>query len=199
MHGLVNRAIECFVRDTYGPTVWADIARSADLPFAGFEAMLDYDDRLTDAVLASAEHHLARPMDALLEDLGTYLVSHPNLEAVRRLLRFGGEGFTEFLHSLDDLPERARLAVADLHLPELELIEHTPSNYTLVCRSAHPGFAPVLQGLLRAMADDYGVLALLDRGSAATGTEMRISIALVAPDHAEGRDFALAERGRARA
>ncbi len=60
----------------------------------------------------------------LLEDLGTYLVSHPNVQGLRRLLRFGGAGFIDFLHSLDELHDRARLAVPDLDLPQLELRDH---------------------------------------------------------------------------
>ena len=29
MHGLVNRSIECFLRDTYGPGIWAGVAVDA--------------------------------------------------------------------------------------------------------------------------------------------------------------------------
>ena len=51
MHGLMNRAVQCFVRDTYGPRVWADVAVRADLGFDNFEAMLAYDDQITFRVL----------------------------------------------------------------------------------------------------------------------------------------------------
>ena len=95
---------------------------------------------------------LDRPKEAVLEDLGTYLVSHPNVEALRRLLRFGGETFIEFLHSLDDLPGRARLAVEDLDLPDMELREHGGSSYSLTCHSFGSGFGHVMLGILRALA-----------------------------------------------
>ena len=58
MHGLINRSLQCFLRDTYGPTVWAAVARDARLGFDSFEAMLTYDPALTDAVIAAAANLL---------------------------------------------------------------------------------------------------------------------------------------------
>lgn len=189
MHGLVNRSIQCFLRDTYGATLWGDVARAAGVPRDGFEAMLHYPDSTTDALLAAAAARLDRPRDTILEDMGTYLVSHPNTAALRRMLRFGGLTFADFLHSLEDLPGRARLAVPDLDLPALELDEDDGA-LRLVCRDGMPGTAHVLVGLLRALADDYGTLALFDH-AADSGVEV-ITIRLLDQRHGEGRRFHLA-------
>ena len=191
MHGLVNRAIQCFVRDTCGVDAWESLARAIDVGPEGFEAMLTYDDSLTEALLAEATTQLDKPEEMLLEDLGTYLVSHPNTEAIRRLLRFGGETFVEFLLSLDDLPDRARLAVPDLDLPTLEVSGGEDGQYVLEMRGGFPGFHHVLIGVLRAMADDYGALVLLDEhGAEEEGPQLRIS--LLDSAFAEGRSFTLA-------
>ncbi|MEL7092006.1 MAG: heme NO-binding domain-containing protein, partial [Pseudomonadota bacterium] len=61
MHGLINRAIQCFVTDTYGAEIWNAVARDADLDFVEFEAMLLYDDALTPRVLDAAADLLQRP------------------------------------------------------------------------------------------------------------------------------------------
>ena len=157
----------------------------------GFEAMLDYDDNLTDRVINAAALRLDRPRDALLEDLGTYLVSHPDLERLRRLLRFGGTGFVDFLHSLDELPDRARMALPELELPELDLNEQRPDRFRLMCKSPLIGAGHVILGLLRAMADDYGSLAVLEHeGSWPEGEIIRID--LLDPRFSEGRRFDLA-------
>ena len=94
MHGLVNRALELFLRDTYGQETWDEIARRARLVPPEFEAMLDYPDALTCDMLDRAAVVLDKPETEVLEDIGTFIVSHPNLEAIRRLLRFGGGGFS---------------------------------------------------------------------------------------------------------
>ena len=191
MHGLINRSIQCFIRDTYGSKAWSEVSRRADIDHSGFEAMFRYDDALTDAMLDAATIVLDKPRHMLLEDLGTYLVSHPNLESLRRLLRFGGERFIDFLHSLDELPDRARLAVPDLDLPELELRHVEDESFQLVCRGSKPGFGHVLVGLLRTLADDYGTLAFLEYAGETEGQE-EISITLIDSGFSAGRSFELA-------
>ncbi len=191
MHGLINRAIERFVRDTYGRDVWGAVMRGAGLEFTEFESMLSYEPDVTHHVLDALAAILDRPLPDILEDIGTYLVSHPKVEALRRLLRFGGPTFAEFLHSLDDLPARARLAVPDLDLPELELREHGADFYSVSCRGDAPGFGHVIVGLLRALADDYGALALVEHKGMRGGCEI-IEVRLLAAEHASGRAFELA-------
>jgi len=193
MHGLINRAIERFIRDSYGRDRWFEVIEPLDLGFSEFEAMLIYDESVTQAVLDRAAQVFGRQIPEILEDLGTYLVSHPNAESLRRLLRFGGVTFEEFLHSLADLPQRARLAVADLNLPQLELREHTSTSLSLTVRSGPrdpEGFGYVMMGLLRAMADDYGALVFLEHRGSGDGVEI-LSVELLETAFAAGRDFCL--------
>lgn len=191
MHGLMNRAIQCFVRDTYGAGAWRDVAARADLGPHGFEAMLTYDDAVTWRVLDLVCERLAKPQDAVLEDLGTYLVSHPNLEALRRLLRFGGVDFVDFLHSLDELADRARLAVPDLALPPVEVEALSDERFRLRCWSPRPGFGHVLVGVMRAMADDYGALAIIEHEGARGGGES-VEVQVMLTGFTSGREFDLA-------
>ncbi len=193
MHGLIYRALQCFVTDSYGPEKWAEVALTADLGFVEFEAMLIYDDALAPRLIAAVGAVLGRSEPDLMEDVGTYLVSHPNTEGLRRLMRFGGVTFVELLHSLDDLPDRARLAVSDLNLPQIELHEYSCSHFSVFCGTSIPRFGHVMMGLLRTMADDYGVLALLEFQGGAKGGET-VSITLVETEFAKGRSFALGAR-----
>lgn len=188
MHGLVNRSVQCFLRDTYGAEFWLAVAAEAGVAPEGFEALMQYDDPLTDAVVGAAARALGKPREALLEDIGIYLVT---LEPLRRLLRFGGATYEDFLHSLDELPGRARLAVPDLDLPDLRLEPAGPGRFRLDCAGPRPGFGAVFAGILRAMADDYGALALIDAGGAAGGVET-VGIELLDTAFAIGRGFDLA-------
>lgn len=191
MHGLFNRAIQCFLRDTYGPGLWQTVARRSHVGIEGFETMLTYDPALTETVLAAAVGELDRPRETVLEDLGTYLVSHPNVEALRRLLRFGGAGYVEFLHSLEDLPDRARLALPDLDMPAIELTDQGGGRFRLRVHGMIAGIGHVVVGLLRAMADDYGALVLLDYLGEDGGAEI-IVIELLDGRFTAGRRFELA-------
>ncbi len=193
MHGLVNKALQSFVCNSYGQARWIRITEAAQLGFIEFEAMLVYDDATSHRLLGEICRELGRPPEEVLEDLGTYLVSNPRTEALRRLLRFGGVSYLEFLHSLDDLPDRARLAVSDLSLPALELHEHTQGRFTLTCHPGLPGYAHVMMGVLRAMADDYGALVMLEHEGQSSEGEV-IAITLIESAFAEGRSFELGAR-----
>lgn len=193
MHGLINRSLQCFLRDTYGAALWAAVVREARLDFDSFEAMLTYDMAQTEAVIEAAAALLDRPRETVLEDLGTYLVSHQNVEALRRLLRFSGVSFVDFLHSLEDLPGRGRLALPDLDLPVLHLSDVAPGDFRLLCWSPLPGAGHVVMGLLRAMADDYGALVMLEHQGTGPKGET-IAINLLDQRFAEGRRFDLAAR-----
>ena len=193
MHGLINRSIQNYVCDSAGPDLWAEAARQARLGFDEFEAMLSYPDGLTPKTLDAVCALLQRDRAEVMEDIGTYLVSHPGYEAVRRLLRFGGVNFSDFLHSLDDLPDRARLALSDLVLPALELREHADGQFSLLCDAPVAGYGHLMMGVLRVMADDYGALVVLDHAGSAGGVET-LSIMVVETDFAAGRSFDLGAR-----
>lgn len=166
MHGLINKAVEAFVTDTFGEEAWHQVLRQADLwdeiGTDGFDTLRVYELQVTQGLIDAASVQLNRPVDSLLEDLGTYLVSHVRTQRLRRLLRFGGGSYTGFLRSLDDLQGRVRLAVPDLELPALSLDETGPGQFRLTCHACPAGFGQFIMGVLRAMGDDYGALVVLD-------------------------------------
>lgn len=196
MHGLVNRALQCLLIDTYGVGRWTSIAHAAMVDTSGFEAMLVYDDAITETVLAAASNELRKPVEDLLEDMGTYLVSHSNMGRVRRLLRFGGDGFEDFLHSLDDVPGRARLAVPDLVIPAMILSDLGEGRYSLECRARPAWLCHIVLGALRTMADDYGALAFVEFAAdrkPKDNDRCQIDITLLSVDFSAGRSFELSE------
>lgn len=204
MHGLVNQAIERFARETYGDAFWLDLCRRLSLRVERFEAMLTYRREVTDQLLDGLSGALGKGREEVLEDIGTFLVSAQASGAVRRLLRFSGTDFIDFLYALDDLPARARLAVPELELPQLELRENTAQCFSLAVRADPAGrtgfgtgfgtdFGHVMMGLLRAMADDYGALVLLEYKGASDGEQL-IEITLLEAAFSQARAFELGAR-----
>lgn len=179
MQGLINRAIEAFLTDTFGTGLWMQAAQGASIRDADGFAAIGHDEPLHALeMLNTAARVLNRPRDSLLEDLGAFLVSNPRFDPLRRLLRFGGVSFTDFLHSLEDLQGRTRLAVPELELPELTMEAEAPGQFRLVCHACPEGFGHVLAGALRALADDYGALAVLVH----QGTSARRTTGATVPD-----------------
>lgn len=195
MHGMVNRALQGFLTATYGEAVWAETRGQAGLPFDDFEAMLDYPDAMTLGCIHAAAHVLHKHPNAVLEDLGTWLVTDHSLEPLRRLMRFSGAGFLDFLQSLEDLGDRGRLVLPDLDLPQITLERGEGAQFRVCARWSIAGIGPILMGCLRAMADDYGALAVLSLGGVeADGTEC-VDIQLLDAAYSQGRSFDLARVG----
>lgn len=190
MHGLVCRSVEIFLRDSRGPALWLAVARRAGLPEAGVEAFLPVDPDVAGRLLLAAAQETRLPLPALLEDMGTHFVTHPRREPIRRLLRFGGADFADFLHSLQDLPARAALALPDLPLPAITVTEPAPDRFVIAIGPGLDGFAHVAAGMIRAMADDYGALVVLS-AEAGAGGAAALTIDLADAGHAAGRAFAL--------
>lgn len=187
MDALLLRSLQSYVIDTFGAPSWQKVCRAAGLTVATFEPMLRYDPGTADRIALVVAGVLRRSVDTVWEDVGTYLVTNPDREGVRRLLRFGGTCFADFLHSLEELPGRARLAMPHLEAPELTLAEVGPDRFELRCQSPVRGLQRVLAGLLTAMADDYGALCLIEPGE--DGCTM---ISVLDRRHSEARHFHLA-------
>lgn len=191
---MICKSLETFLRANHGDDVWAGIGSAAGMEEPGFEAMRTYPDALFLAVVAAAADRLARPVSAMLEDVGTWICTYPPLEPVRRLIRFSGPTYEDLLWSLNEMHDRAKLAVPDLNFPTCVARECAPGEFEVTVTWPIPGAGPVMTGLLRAMADDYGVLALLDSSGRDQVGELwqeRISVMLIEADFATPRDFAL--------
>jgi len=162
VHGMINRGLQCYIRDIHGVDVWEETCEQAKLPYYNFESMLTYDDATTEDLLSSFGALVGRQRDEILEDFGVYIVSEDALSTVRRLLKFGGTNYVEFLQSLDFVYDRAKLAIPDLDIPMMELVTHGPCHYTLYARFQKRGYGVALLGLLRALADDYNTLISIE-------------------------------------
>lgn len=190
MHGLIPAAIQRFLVVTYGGAIWAEIADKAAVPDGGFEAMLSYPENVVDHTLAAAAERLEKDQASLLEDLGIFLISHPDVPALRRLLRFCGASFSDFLNGLEDLSDRAHLAVPGLDVPSLELNPLGGKRYRIEYVWHRADGIHVVAGVLRAMADDYGVLAFSEIKMTEEGRPY-LEVSILEREFAAGREFDL--------
>ncbi|QBX34224.1 heme NO-binding protein [Paracoccus liaowanqingii] len=177
MNRLIHRTITEFLRDTYGEEfsrIIRDDRRNMvapATPVTGFAT----------AGLTLAAERLSKPLPDLYEDLGAWLT---RIEPLRRLLRFSGRDFNDFLLRLDELPGRAHLVLSTLDVPPLQ-VDVVDGTFWLTLPRFEMGWQHILVGLLRGMADDYGALCLLSVQGAA------IHVEICDNRFAEGRHFTL--------
>ena len=191
MLGVVNKVIESFVRQRYGDKLWADVLVDLSLPGYEFEAMLTYEDGITYDLIDGLAKRQSKMYQDILEDIGGYLVAEDSQASVRRLLRFGGATFEDFLLSLDDLNDRVALALDILDMPTVAVEPISAEKVHIRVVPKWHGFSDVLMGLLRALADDYSALVFMDRIEDAKSTEC-IEVILIDHHHSAGTSFDLA-------
>ncbi|NPD13946.1 diguanylate cyclase [Xinfangfangia sp. D13-10-4-6] len=202
MYGLLLRALQDYVLATFDPQSWERIRIAGGFLPQGFEPLMHYNHEVLRAALRQTSSALGRPVPAILEDLGTWVVAAAYDGAPRRLLRFGGADFADFIFSLDELRDRARLALPDLVMPDLRVEDVAPGLFRLSCADSLPELSWILIGALRAMADDYGALVLIEEEAPAQGRGISLAIRLLEPRFSPGRRFDLAreaDTGAARA
>ncbi|WP_411836610.1 heme NO-binding domain-containing protein [Paracoccus sp. ME4] len=178
MNGLINRAIEEFLRSTYGEglvqAVLEETAVAAGSLSGGILAA-------GSDCLDRAAFRLRKPRSEMIEDLGGWMT---RIEPIRRLLRFSGRDFRDFLLRLDELPGRAHLVLPDLVVPPIEVASGDQTVW-LIMLDLDESWQHFLIGLIRGMADDYGALCLIAADDAA------IRVDIWDEQFAEGRLFSL--------
>ncbi len=196
MHGLVCKSLEEFVRSRHGDDTWLRIVQASALHVSRFEILSSYDDLLMRDVFLAAFRELGLTNTALLEDIGHWICTHPPLEAARRLIRFSGTNFVDLVYSLDEMHERARIALPGLEMPRVQLTQTSSEDFDIRSIWHLEGSGAVLTGLLRAMSDDYGVLVLIDPGERSfDGTlwQEKLTMRIFDPTHQAPREFTLGD------
>lgn len=90
------------------------------------------------------------------------------------------------------MPDRARIAIPELELPEINLARREDGVYLIRARWVMPGIAPLLIGALRAMGDDYGALVTLTLDGVSDGWE-NLTVEVFDPSYFDGRSFDLGQ------
>lgn len=183
MHRLVNRSIEVFLRDTYGDSLWNQVADVSGMDKGETPAGRPYTETRTCALVRAGASVLDKPAAELLEDLGAWLA---RVEPIRRLLRFSGRDFREFLLNLGELPDHAHMVIPDLYMPQIEVASQGADGVLLHLPGDAEQWTSTFAGVIRAMADDYGALGLIE----VEGCAVRVRI--LDGSFTEGRDFHLA-------
>ena len=191
MEGLVCRALENFVTDLHGAEVWSAAIGAAGIRLPGPSESWVVPNRHAPALCRAAADLTGQPPEELAADLGVWLVTAPATAPIRRLLRFGGHDFAEFLMSLEELSGRAALAVPAFMLPDVSVEFDAGGVATIDVGRGMPYYPALLEGVVRAMADDYGVLAWAERAPAPPDARTQLTVRLHDPAFAKARRFAL--------
>lgn len=184
MQQLVVRAVEEFLRQTYGDDLWLRVAGNPgdDDRLALMGGAFTSRGVSVRNLVTSAAAELGKTAQELLEDGGAWLAGR---EAICRLLRFSGHDFRDFILSLEELPGRVHFVVPDLGVPEINVSVCEQGVFWLTLPEDSLGWPSILGGIIRAMADDYGALGVV------TVEGNVVTVGIPDDDFSAGREFSL--------
>lgn len=157
MYGLINRAMEELILTQYGPHTWDDIRIRAGFDEDGFLTQELYDDALTDALFDAASEVLCTPRSELLETFGAWWIQYAVQRGYGPMLEHPDKDLGKFLHGLDGMHTRVTTALQGAEMPSFYCSDATESSLSLHYVSKRRGLAPFVIGLLRGLAERFGV------------------------------------------
>jgi Haem-NO-binding len=120
--------------------------------------------------VTAASEALGLPEETILEEFGEYWTVYTAEAGYGPLLQFAGTSLFDFLQNLDNMHTRVALIFPELEPPSFWCSEITLQSLRLHYRSARPGLAPLVLGLVKGLGKRFGtpVTVTLDRSRDAT-------------------------------
>ena len=152
MYGLVNQAVEDFVRQGYGDGAWKRIQDNAGVNLEMFVSMDSYPDDVTYKLVGAATEVLKLDAAEILEAFGEHWVLYTAQEGYGQMLSMFGTNLEEFLLNLDNLHSHVGLTFPALRPPSFQ-VERLAGERGLLLhyRSERAGLAPMVTGLLKGL------------------------------------------------
>ena len=165
MLGLINQPLVEFVRELHGEAAVRDLRRSVEGGQDRFEIFLEYPSSTTEVLLNFVAKLRGLDRDFVLDDLGTFAMTKLWGSALRDLALNSGADFEDFLRNLPHFLKAIsfldeRWAAKNVH------VRYRPDcQFDIICEGASAHLAPLFQGMLRAIADEFEALVLIERFS----------------------------------
>jgi len=157
MYGLVNQAVEDFVRRGFGDEAWKRIRDKAGVNLEMFVSMDSYPDEVTYQLVGAASEVLGLEAAQILEAFGEHWVLYTAQEGYGQMLSMFGSSLEEFLLNLDNMHSHVGLTFPALRPPSFQ-VEGVDGGRSLLLhyRSERMGLAPMVIGLLKGLGRRFG-------------------------------------------
>ena len=152
MYGLVNQALEDFVRQRFGDAAWNRIRDGAGVSLDMFVSMDSYPDDMTVKLVQAATDVLGLNAAQILEAFGEHWVLYTAQAGYGEMLAMFGSDLRAFLLNLDNLHSHVAMTFPALRPPSFEVEQIEGSRALLLhYRSERTGLAPMVVGLLKGL------------------------------------------------
>ncbi len=180
MYGMVNRAIEQFIRKEHGEDVWERVASKADVN-QDFISMEQYPDSVSVDLVVGLSEVTGMGPGQVLADVGEYWVSFAYNSEYGDLLDMAGDTLPEVLSNLDEMHTRVGHSFENLNTPSFWVTDLTEDSMILHYASNREGLAPMVVGLVRGLGNlletDVSVIQVGFKGDTSDHDEFAVAFA----------------------
>jgi hypothetical protein len=155
MYGIVNKAIEDLVTETFGEDKWEIIKEKSGVDVDYFISIEPYDDDITYKLAGAISAEMAMPITDVLMAFGEWWVLKTAKQKYGTMLEAGGSNLREFLVNLPVFHNRVMMIYPKLTHPEFT-ISHSEGNSLWVhYRSKRHGLQEFVRGILSGLGKMY--------------------------------------------
>uniref|UniRef100_A0AAQ4R9A4 Guanylate cyclase soluble subunit beta-1 n=1 Tax=Gasterosteus aculeatus aculeatus TaxID=481459 RepID=A0AAQ4R9A4_GASAC len=154
MYGFVNHALELLVLRNYGPEVWEDIKKEAQLDIEGqFLVRIIYEDGKTYDLVAAASKVLKIDAGDILQMFGKMFFEFCQESGYDTILRVLGSNVREFLQNLDALHDHLGTIYPGMRAPSFRCTDaEKGNNLILHYYSEREGLQDIVIGIIKTVA-----------------------------------------------
>ena len=156
MNGLINRAVEQFVVSMKGEAGWRGVCADAGIQADGFVSMQSYDDELTYRLVDAASKRLALPPVQVLQAIGKLWITYIFKEGYGDVITATGTNLREFLTNLNEMHCRIEIVFTKMRAPQFRIEDVSDTEFRLCYASERSGLAPMVIGIVDALAQHFG-------------------------------------------
>ena len=157
MYGIVNKAIEELVTETFGEDKWERIKAKSGIEIDYFISSEPYDDDITYQLAGTIAEEMKMPLAEVLHAFGEWWILRTGKEKYGYLLESGGDSLREFLINMPLFHNRVMMMYPKLAPPEFQISEIEENSLHLHYLSHRKGLTDFVRGLLNGLGKFFEV------------------------------------------
>ena len=155
MYGIVNKAIEDLVKETWGVEKWEAVKDRCNIDIDYFISNEPYPDSVSYNLVGAISNEMNIPAGEVLHSLGEWWVLRTGKEKYGGLMEAGGNSLKEFLVNLPAFHNRVILMYPKLTPPEFRLSDMTDNSVHVHYISKREGLQEFVRGLFIGLGKMY--------------------------------------------
>jgi Haem-NO-binding len=155
MYGIVNRAIQDLVSETFGEEKWEIIKEKSGIDVDFFISTEPYDDDITYQLAGAISEEMTIPVHDVLFAFGEWWVLKTARQKYGGMMESGGASLKEFLVNLPVFHNRFLIMYPKLSPPEFTISHSEESSIWVHYRSKRIGLQDFVRGILSGLGEMY--------------------------------------------